>query len=614
MDKRTDKHAAAFRNRRTADEMARIASIGPRRDVTRKARAGKLPPSPVGNRLLRFPKQPVHQESEIAAAGSAQRSPSEAPAAAAVEAKAKAHPFIDFKRLLEIENELMRERLRILQGRSTLKADAHDKRFKHPVWQKNAYFRRVMQSYLAWKQAIEQSLDCVEVSDVARKRLRFVGMQIIEAGSPINFPLGNPAFVDRAIKTRGRSVLNGLRNFVDDLLHNGGMPRMVDSDAFQVGRNVACTPGAVVYRDEVFELLQYTPTTAMVQPIPLLIIPPQINKYYIVDLAPERSFIEYAVKQGLQVFCISWRNPTVKQRDWDLDTYALASKRAIAAARDITGADSVNLAGGCAGGTLAAALAGEMAANGEGGQLNSLTLLVTVLDASSEMPITLFATDAAVETAKAWVGKRGVLDGHQTRRAFAWLRPGDLVWSFVANNYLMGNPPPAFDVLYWNNDSTRLSAAFHRNLMDIFQRNPLAHPEEPNRMTLLNTPVDLGKVRCKSFVAAGITDHITPWTACYLNTRLLGGDTRFVLSSSGHIQSLVNPPGNPKSKYFMHNDYALTPGQWLECATEHKGSWWENWAEWACEQSGKPIPAPASLGSQRFPPIDAAPGMYVHCP
>lgn len=506
------------------------------------------------------------------------------------------------------EAKFARELARILLGRSKVTPDPKDRRFKHVIWQKNGYYRRVMQSYLAWARSLREILDSIDADPDDMERARFMLMQVIAAAAPTNNPLGNPGFLGNAIQTKGVSVMRGLRHFIDDMLNNHGMPSQVDDRPFAVGKNLATSPGAVVFRNPVCEVIQYAPRTETVDATPLLLIPPQINKYYVVDLAEEKSFVRYATEHGLQMFTISWRNPTAAQRDWGLETYVSAAREAIDAVLEITGADSLKLMAACAGGFTAAVLLGHMAARGEGHKVECLTLLVTVLDTRAKTLLGLFANDAAIQAAIARSRARGVLDGAQMARAFAWLRPDDLVWSFVANNYMMGNDPPAFDILYWNNDTTRLAAQFHADILNIFKQNPLV---KPGGMKVLGAPIDLKKVDCDVFIIAGITDHITPWEACYRSTRLFGGDVRFVLSSSGHIQSIVNPPSNPKAKYFEHDGYDLSAQEWLERAEVRDGSWWELWLDWARAHSAGQVSAPDELGSAAHPPEDAAPGRYV---
>ena len=510
--------------------------------------------------------------------------------------------------LIEENLAFARELVDVAMGRSKVAPDPRDRRFAHGVWQKSGYYKRLMQGFIAWRDMLNRVLDRADTTTDDRERARFVLQLFTETFAPTNSLLGNPGALQRITETRGKSLLYGMQNFVDDLTNNFGMPRQVDERKFQVGRNLATTPGAVVYRGDVFELIQYTPQTDLVQRRPLLIVPPQINKFYATDLAPGRSFAEFAVKSGVQTFCISWRNPTAAQRDWNVETYLTACKEAIAAAREISGADRVNTMAACAGGFTLAALLGHLAAKGDD-SIESATLLVTVLDTEAPTLLGQFASKSGVAATIEKSRRLGVLEGSEMARVFAWLRPNDLVWLFVANNWVMGNRPPAFDILYWNSDTTRLPAEFHADLLRMFMDNPL---KAPGSLNVLGTPVDMGKVQVPAYVVAGITDHITPWQACYQSKNILRGKIDFVLSSSGHIQSIVNPPTNPKAKYYLNGAMPESPEEWLSGASQHAGSWWTHWAEWYRGHGGGEVPAPATLGSAAHPAGDPAPGRYVH--
>ncbi len=503
---------------------------------------------------------------------------------------------------------LVGQLLEVLRGSSDLAPDPKDKRFSHDVWQKSGYFKRLMQGFLAWRDSVNRILDRADASPEDRERARFLVSMVTEAFAPTNSLLGNPGAIQRAMQTKGRSLLYGAQNMLDDVLNNGGMPRMVDERKFQVGKNLAMTPGAVVYRSEVFELLQYSPAGSEVLAEPLLLLPPQINKFYMVDLAPGRSFAEYAVQNGVQFFAISWRNPTAAQRDWNLDTYLTAAKQAIAAMLEITGAKHVHAVAACAGGFTLATLLGHLAAIGDK-SVASATLLVTVLDTESPSLLGQFASKTGIAAAIQKSHSEGVLEGAEMARVFAWLRPNDLVYTFVANNWVMGNRPPAFDILYWNADNTRLPAEFHADLLRIFLENPL---KTRGKSSALGTPIDMSKVKIPVYVVAGVTDHITPWEACYESRNILKGPMTFVLSSSGHIQSIVNPPTNPKAKYYLNPNQKLSAAQWLETATVHQGSWWGHWREWFGKHAGPMHQAPGELGSRAHPAGDRAPGRYVH--
>jgi polyhydroxyalkanoate synthase len=510
--------------------------------------------------------------------------------------------------LIEENLAFAREAIDIAMGRSKISADPRDRRFSHVVWQKNGYYKRLMQGFVAWRSMLNRVLDRADTTTEDRERARFVLQLFTETFAPTNSLLGNPGALQRISETRGKSLLYGMQNFIDDLTNNFGMPRQVDERKFQVGRNLAVTPGAVVYRGEAFELIQYTPRTDLVHRRPLVIVPPQINKFYATDLAPGRSFAEYAVSQGVQTFCISWRNPTAAQRDWNMETYLSACKEAISVACDITGADRVNAMAACAGGFTLATLLGHLAAKGDE-KVASATLLVTVLDTEAPTLLGQFASRAGVAATIEKSRRKGVLEGSEMARVFAWLRPNDLVWLFVANNWVMGNRPPAFDILYWNSDTTRLPAEFHADLLRMFMENPL---KSPGSISALGTPIDMSKVTVPAYVVAGVTDHITPWQACYQSRNILRGKIDFVLSSSGHIQSIVNPPANPKAKYFLNSAMPDDADSWLAGASEHSGSWWDHWSKWYAQHGDGEVPAPKTLGSVMHPAGDPAPGRYVH--
>jgi polyhydroxyalkanoate synthase subunit PhaC len=386
------------------------------------------------------------------------------------------------------------------------------------------------------------------------------------------------------------------------------MPSQVDTRPFRKGENLAATCGAVVYRDEVCEVIQYAPSTPEVRARPVLMIPPQINRYYFMDLAPQRSFVEYAVSRGLQYFTISWNNPTAEQAGWDLDTYVEARLRAVDVATEITGSDDLATLGLCAGGITASTMLSTMAARGDE-RVKPAAFGVTLLDFSVPAPVGIFLSPRLLGAARKHSKRKGVLDCDDLAKAFAWLRPNDLVFNYWVNNYLMGNDPPAFDILAWNSDATRMSGALHAQFLDIFDHNLIARP---GALEVLGHRVDLGTITCDSYVTGAVTDHLTPWQGCYRTTQLLGGDSTFVLSNAGHIQSLVNPPGNPKARTFVGGEPGPDAAVWLAAATERAGTWWEHWADWMTERAGEHKKAPAKLGSRKHKAGDAAPGRYIH--
>lgn len=499
------------------------------------------------------------------------------------------------------------EQLRIAAGMSSIEPNAKDRRFADETWTTNPLYRRLAQSYLAWDREVHGLVDDLDLDEKARLRAEFLTNLVTDTLAPTNSLIGNPAAIKEAVATRGKSLADGMRHARHDLVNNGGLPSMVDSRPFVPGDTVAATPGAVVFRNEILELIQYTPTTAKVRQRPLLIVPPQINKYYILDLAPGRSLVEHAVSQGQQCFMVSWRNPGSEHRDWDLSAYVAAIIEATDAALEIAGTEDLNLLGVCAGGITTASLLGHLAAIDDQ-RIRSATFLVTVLDWDVPSTMGSLISGPTLETSRRQSNRAGVLKGEDLQRVFAWLRPNDLVWNYWVNNYLMGKNPPAFDVLAWNCDATNLPAGLHGDFLEIAGTNGLT---EPGTIEVLDTPIDLGAVTCPSFVVGAVTDHITPWQGCYETVNLLGGPTEFVLSSQGHIQALVNPSGNPKGRYHTNPDTPDDSGEWLAGATEQKGSWWDHWAGWLDGHAGRLVKAPTTLGSTANPPQIDAPGRYV---
>ena len=497
---------------------------------------------------------------------------------------------------------------RVLLGDTPHKVNPKDSRFADPTWQLNPFYRRSLQAYLAWQHQLDNWIEESDMSTDDRTRARFVVSILGDALSPTNTLL-NPLALKELFNTGGSSVIKGMGHLLDDLLHNDGLPSQVNKHAFEVGRSLAATPGAVVFRNELLELIQYKPMSEKQYARPLLIVPPQINKYYIFDLSPDKSFVQYALKNGLQVFVVSWRNPDARHREWGLSSYVQAVEEAIDVCRAITTSKDVNLLGACAGGLTIAALQGHLQAKRQLRKVASATYLVSLLDSQLDSPAMLFADEKTLEAAKRRSYQQGVLDGRDMARVFAWMRPNDLIWNYWVNNYLLGNEPPVFDILHWNNDTTRLPAALHGEFIDMFKTNPLIRP---GALEVCGTPIDLKQVTCDVFCLAGTTDHITPWEACYRSVHLFGGKCEFVLSSSGHIQSILNPPGNPKSRYMTNTEMPFEPKDWQASATKHTDSWWLHWQKWLTERSGTGKKAPTKLGNKQFPPGEPAPGTYVH--
>ena len=504
--------------------------------------------------------------------------------------------------------QLATELAKITLGRSKLEAPKRDRRFKDPAWEHNPAFRRLLQTYLATGQAIDCLIGDAGLDWRSERQIRFASENLLDALAPTNAPLANPAVMKAALDTGGRNFVRGAANFARDMSRPPRIPSMVDTSAFEVGGNIAVTPGAVVLRSPVFELIQYKPQTSKVRERPLLLTPPMINKYYIADLAPGRSMLEYAIKHGLQTFAISWRNPTERHADWDLDTYASAVLEALEAVEEITGADSTHVLGLCAGGIVLSSVVAHLAAKGEQDRIAGLTLGVTVLDQHNAGTTGAFMGQNTAMAATADSARRGHLSGRSLAGVFAWLRPNDLIWNYWVSNYLMGKTPPAFDVLFWNADTTNMPAALHRDFMRMALENALV---EPGGATVLGTPVDLSKITVDSYVVAGIADHITPWQNAYRTVHLLGSGPRFVLSTSGHIAALVNPPGNEKASFRVSDELPEEPEAWLASAQTTPGSWWDDWQAWLGERSGEKRSARKKLGGKGHRPLGDAPGSYV---
>jgi polyhydroxyalkanoate synthase subunit PhaC len=483
---------------------------------------------------------------------------------------------------------------------------ADERRFADPAWRTSPFFFALRQYHAAAGQLMSDLLAAGEGDPNADAKARLTGGFLLDALAPTNFLLTNPAALKRAIDTGGSSVLAGLRNMVSDLISNNGMPRQVDASAFSLGDNLAATPGKVVFRNDLMELIQYAPLTPSVHAIPVLASPPWINKYYIMDLAPGRSFLECAVAHERTVFAISYRNPDGAMRGVTLDDYLLNGPlQALDVMQDITGAQKIDIVGLCLGGALTAMLAAYMSSTGDD-RLGSVTLLNTMLDYSEPGILGAFTDERTVARLERQMRATGYLGARQMAATFDLLRANDLIFSYVVANWLMGQQPPAFDILAWNNDSTRMPAAMHTfYLRRLYGGNELAR----GRLQLAAQALSLGNVKSDAYVVGAVNDHIVPWETSYKAVHLLGGDVRYVLSSGGHIAGIVNPPG-PKAWYVAAEEYPAGARDWQAAATRQQGSWWEDWAEWAAARAGTLV-APPTMGSARYPPVGDAPGEYV---
>ena len=519
----------------------------------------------------------------------------------------------DPQRIMKHSQSLGMDMVKIMTGKSEIAPHPKDKRFQDPAWQYNPFMRAGMQYYLAVQKGAQQWVEELELDELEKDRARFVSNMIVDALAPTNTLAGNPAAQKMAITSGGLSLMKGLKNAYDDMVHNKGMVSQVDKKPFKLGENVATSAGAVVLRTEMMELVHYAPSTDEVYAVPQLTIPPQINKMYINDLSPEKSVVKYQVDNGIQTFVISWKNPSKDQGVWDMADYVRSCREAMQAVSKITGSKKVNVSAGCSGGQTAAMLASKMAADGDD-LLGALTLMVCVLHPKqNDIEAGSLISDNGLQLARRRASKKGIIKGDDLARGFAWLRPNDLVWNYVINNYLLGQDPPAFDVLFWNADATNLSASLMGDFLTIYET--LAFTKQ-GEVEMVDHQIDLSKVTSDLFILGGVTDHITPWKATYRSTRLFGSDDiTYVLSHSGHMQAILNPPGNPKAKYYLPKDREAplpeTADEWLKGTEEVAGSWWPLWMEWVQSRSGKKKPAPKKLGNKSYAPLDPAPGLYV---
>lgn len=482
-----------------------------------------------------------------------------------------------------------------------------DPRFSGDAWQSDARFETLTRGYLAYSTNLQTLVEAAPLDEKAKGQLRYAVRQYVEATSPSNFFATNPEAMQLAQETGGRSIAEGMALFFQDLAR--GRVSMTDEEAFEVGRNVAVSEGAVVYENELIQLIQYSPRTDQVHSRPLVLVPPCINKYYILDLQPENSFVRHAVEQGITVFLVSWRNITADlgQFTWD-DYLSDGVMRALEVARDISGADRVNALGFCVGGTLLGSALAVQAAKGEA-KVASVTLLTTMLDFTDTGEIGHLVSARSVAAREQMIGKGGVMPGKELAFVFSSLRANDLIWQYVVNSYLMGKKPPAFDLLFWNSDSTNLPGPmFCWYVRNTYLENNLS---KPGRTIQCGQPADFGRIDVPAFIYASRDDHIVPWRSAYASTRLLGGETTFVLGASGHIAGVINPPAKKKRNYWAQGSRVADADEWFESARNSPGSWWPAWSAWLAPHSGPRQPASATLGNKAHTPIEPAPGRYV---
>ena len=486
---------------------------------------------------------------------------------------------------------------------------ASDKRFADPAWSGNAAYWLVREIYHGWAQSLLAIVRDADTPREVRQKAEFAVQLMIDALAPTNFVLGNPAVIKKALETGGLSLAKGGRNFVHDLLTNQGAPRQVIPGAHTVGKDMAVSPGKVVFRNELMELIQYAPSTAEVYEIPLLFSPPWINKYYVMDLAPGRSLVQWAVDHGHTVFMISYRNPDERMRHVKMDDYLISGPvAALEVVRNITGADKINLLGLCLGGTLTMATLAYLDAVGAD-LINSATFLNTLIDFSEPGLLGVFTDQATISRLERTMQRTGFLPKEDMQRSFNLLRTNDLVWNYAVSSWLMGEEPPAFDLLSWNNDSTRMPAEMHTfYLRSCYVENQLAR----GVMELAGRRLDLGRIDQDLYFLSAEQDHIAPWRSAYAGARLPAGSVRFVLSNAGHIAGIVNPP-SPKSVHSVlerGRPLPADPADWIAAATTHPRTWWEDWAEWIAARAGAKR-KPLQMGNQKYPPITDAPGTYV---
>ena len=487
-----------------------------------------------------------------------------------------------------------------------------DRRFAADPWLQNPAAAYTAQMYLLNARTLMQLAESVEGDAKTKARIRFAVQQWVDATSPSNFLAFNPEALQKAVETKGESIATGMKQLLEDL--GKGHVSQTDESVFEVGRNVATTEGSVVFENALFQLIEYKPLTAKVHERPMLFVPPCINKYYILDLQPENSIIRYTVEQGHRVFVVSWRNPdeSLKATTWD-DYIADGAIRAIEVVREISGARAINTLGFCVGGTILSTALAVLAARGEQ-PAHSVTLLTTLLDFADTGILDIFVDEASVQLREMTIGKNaptgpGLLKGQELATTFSFLRPNDLVWNYVVGNYLKGEAPPPFDLLYWNGDGTNLPGPMYCwYLRHTYLQNDL---KEPGRLTVCGEKVDLGAIEAPVFVYGSREDHIVPWKAAYASTRIMKGKTRFVLGASGHIAGVINPPAKRKRSHWINDKLPASADAWFDGATEHPGSWWTVWSGWLEPLGGKLVPAPKAYGGRGHKAIEPAPGRYV---
>ena len=523
-------------------------------------------------------------------------------------------PKIKFapEKLQALQKQYLEEATELLTSSIKGGTKFDDRRFSHDAWATNPSAAFSAAAYLLNAKTLTQLAEAVDTDAKTRARIQFAVEQLTAAAAPSNFMVTNAEALKKAIDTKGESIAKGIQNLLHDIKQ--GHVSMTDMSLFEVGKNVATTEGAVVFENEYFQLIEYKPLTAKVFEVPFLFVPPSINKFYILDLQPENSLIRYTVSEGHHTFVVSWRNPdeSMAQKTWD-DYIEHAAIKAIAVVQEITGAKTINALGFCVGGTILGTALAVLAARDEK-PVSSLTLLTSMLDFTDTGILDIFIDEASVKKREDEMGQGGLLKGQELASTFSFLRPNELVWNYVVGNYLKGETPPPFDLLYWNSDSTNLPGPFYAwYLRNTYFENRLIQPDS---LTVCGEKIDLSRLDMPAYIYGSREDHIVPIGGAYASTQHLPGKKRFVMGASGHIAGVINPPAKKKRSYWTHenlpqNVFPAAQAKWLEGATEHPGSWWTDWSAWLKKQAGKQVAAPKTYGNRKYKMLEAAPGSYV---
>ena len=488
-----------------------------------------------------------------------------------------------------------------------IEPEKNDRRFKSEEWQRLPFFDYIKQAYLLNSRWLAELVEAAKLDPPIRNKLRFYTRQLVDAAAPANFPATNPEVIKLASETKGESLIRGMELLSEDM--KKGRISMTDDSAFEIGGNVAITPGAVVFENELLQLIQYSPSTEQVYSQPLLMVPPCINKYFILDLRPENSLVRYAVSQGHTVFMVSWRNATdeIKHATWE-NYVEKGVISAIEAARDICGVKRINVLGFCIGGTLVSCALAVMSSQKRNSAAN-LTLLASMLDFSDTGEISIFVDEEYVRKCERDFAEGGLLRGEQLARTFSSLRAIDLIWNYVVNNYLKGRRPDAFDLLYWNGDATNLPGPMYAYYMrNMYYENSL---RKPRKLRMCDVPINLSRLKLPTYIMASREDHIVPWKTAFESTHILRGDIKFVLAASGHIAGVINSASQNLRNYNVNDALPETADEWLEGSTEVAGSWWNDWGKWLATRAGAKVKPRTKLGSKQYPVIEPAPGRYV---